>query len=99
MQAPALEVAALPAEPVVANERLQFDRERYSYIERSQAKAVFSQLELAHPHAVRFRLGRRGGTDVPIRRPAHTANSPYVAVNLARHMGAARIGLIGGGLR
>ena len=81
---------------VVVNERRQFTAERYSHIEGSQARAVFSQLELAHPHAVHFRLGRRGGTDVGAGDSLHyTSNSPYVAVNLARYMGASRIGLIG----
>jgi hypothetical protein len=45
---------------------------------------------------VRFRLGRRGGTERTDTDSLHyTNNSPYVAVNLARYMGAARIGLIG----
>jgi hypothetical protein len=81
---------------VVVNAPRQFDNGRYHYVLNSQAKAVFSHLDVQHPRAVRFRLGRRGGT---IRADPgslhHTANSPYVAVNLARHMGAARIGLIG----
>lgn len=81
---------------VVVNERRQFDRGRYVHVERSEAKAVFTQLDLPHPRAVRFRLGRRGGTDRADPETLHyTANSPYVAVNLARHLGARRIGLIG----
>jgi hypothetical protein len=81
---------------IVVNERRQFTPERYAYVQTSQAKAVFSQLDLAHPRAVRFRLGRRGGTG-PIEGDSldYTNNSPYVAINLARYMGAARIGLIG----
>jgi hypothetical protein len=81
---------------VVLNGPQQFGRERYAYIEQSQAKAVFSQLDLTHPRAVRFRLGRRGGTDCTDGDSLHyTSNSPYLAINLARYMGAARIGLIG----
>ncbi|MEA2893386.1 MAG: hypothetical protein QOI05_4179 [Bradyrhizobium sp.] len=81
---------------VVVNERRQFTQDRYLHIEQSQAKAVFSQFDLGHPRAVRFRLGSRGGTAPPEADSLHyTNNSPYVAVNLARHMGAARIGLIG----
>jgi Glycosyl transferase family 2/Glycosyl transferases group 1 len=81
---------------VVVNERRQFAADRYVHVERSQAKAVFSQLELAHPRAVRFRLGRRGGVDLADPECLHySSNSPYVAVNLARHLGARRIGLIG----
>src|SRR3954465_13234375 len=48
---------------VVVNERRQFDRERYLHGERSRAKAVFTQLDLPPERVVRFRLGRRGGTD------------------------------------
>jgi hypothetical protein len=81
---------------LVANDRRQFAGDRYHYVERSQAKAVFSQLELNHPRAVRFRLGTRGGTRRENDDRLHyTSNSPYLAVNLARHMGASRIGLIG----
>ena len=81
---------------VVVNERRQFTQDRYVHVEQSQAKAVFSQFDLTHPRAVRFRLGSRGGTSSPDADTLdYTNNSPYVAVNLARHMGAARIGLIG----
>jgi hypothetical protein len=81
---------------VVVNERRQFDQERYVYVEGSQAKAIFTQLDLPHERVVRFRLGQRGGTDRTDPECLHyTNNSPYVAVNLARHLGAQRIGLIG----
>ena len=49
-----------------------------------------------HPRVVRFRLGRYGGTTLTDPGALHyTRNSPYVAVCLAAHMGAARIVLIG----
>ena len=84
---------------VVVNEPRQFDRGRYAYVERTQAQAVFTQLgQLVAPNSqvVRFRLGRRGGTDRADTESLHYSNnSPYVAVNLARHLGARRIGLIG----
>lgn len=84
---------------VILNERRQFDRDRYAEIERTQAKAVFTQLaqlELPQTRVVRFRLGRRGGTERSEGDELHYSNnSPYVAVNLARHFGAERIGLIG----
>src|ERR1700751_689637 len=51
-----------PDSLIVVNERRQFTPERYAYVQTSKAKAVFSQLDLSHPRAVRFRLGRRGGT-------------------------------------
>ena len=81
---------------IVVNERRQFALDRYVHVEQSQATAVFSQVALAHPRAVRFRLGRRGGTGRTDGESLdYTNNSPYVAISLARHMGAARIGVIG----
>jgi len=84
---------------VVVNERRQFERERWEHVERTRAKAVFTQLaqlELPQTRVVRFRLGRRGGTERADDYTLHYSNnSPYVAVQLARHLGAKRIGLIG----
>jgi len=84
---------------VVVNERRQFSRDRYQHVERTQAKAVFTQLaqlELPQARVVRFRLGRRGGVGRADADTLHYSNnSPYVAVQLARHLGAARIGLVG----
>ena len=84
---------------VVVNERRQFQGDRYRYVESTQAKVVFTQLdklELPQTRVVRFRLGRRGGTELSDAETLHYSNnSPYVAVNLARYIGAKRIGLIG----
>jgi hypothetical protein len=83
---------------VVVNPPTQFTGDRWSYVEGSRAKFVFSQLDLRLQHAplVKFRLGRFGeaGFDEPDLLH-YTQNSPYVAVSLALFMGAARIGLIG----
>lgn len=83
---------------VVLNPRSQFSDDRFRYVEESQAKALFTQLDLgiSHPNLVRFRLGRRGDADLSdaVSLP-YTSNSPYVALCLALHMGAKRIGLIG----
>lgn len=87
-----------PTYLVVVNSRHQFRGDRFRYVETSRARAVFSQLDLGihHPRKIRFRLGRRGGTDFSDPNVLHhTRNSPYVAVCLAVHMGARRIGLIG----
>lgn len=87
-----------PTYLVVLNPRSQFRGDRYRYVEESRARAVFTQLELrlAHPRVVRFQLGRRGGTDLgDPRRLPYTRNSPYVALGLAVHLGATRIGLLG----
>jgi SAM-dependent methyltransferase len=82
---------------VVLNSRPQFSHDRYRHVEESRARAVFTQLRLglSHPHVITFRLGRRGGTDVDGATLPYTRNSPYVALALAMHMGARRIGLIG----
>jgi hypothetical protein len=84
---------------VVVNDRRQFTSERYRHIEGSTARAVFTQLpdlEVPGSVVVRFGLGRRAGVARPTDdRLDFTNNSPYVAVNLARHLGAGRIGLIG----
>lgn len=83
---------------VVLNPRNQFSGDRFRYVEESRAEALFTQLDLgiSHPNIVRFRLGKRGGTDVsdPESLP-YTRNSPYVALSLALYLGAKRIGLIG----
>jgi glycosyl transferase family 2 len=83
---------------VVLNPRSQFRGDRFHYVEHSQAKALFTHLNLGikHPHIVRFNLGQRGGVDLSNPRALnYSRNSPYVAVCLALHMGAKHIGLIG----
>ena len=83
---------------VVVNPRSQFKGDRFRYVETSKAQALFTQLDLGPvgPPVVRFKLGRYGGTDtLGTGVLNHTQNSPYVAVCLAAHMRATRIGLIG----
>jgi hypothetical protein len=83
---------------VVINPRTQFSGDRFHHVESSRAQALFTQLDLgiSHPNVVRFHLGRRGGADITDTRSLpYTRNSPYVALCLALHMGARRIGLIG----
>ncbi|MEO8383038.1 MAG: galactosyltransferase-related protein [Acidobacteriota bacterium] len=83
---------------VVVNRPQQFRGDRYRFVEESGARAIFTQLklDLPHQHVVPFRLGQRGGVAVsdPGALP-YTRNSPYVAMALAMHMGARRIGVIG----
>lgn len=83
---------------VVLNPPSQFSRDRFQYIARSRAHAIFSQLDLGidHPNLVRLKLGRKGGTDLsdPNLLP-YTRNSPYPAICLAVHMGAHRVGVMG----
>jgi glycosyltransferase involved in cell wall biosynthesis len=83
---------------VVVNPRNQFSGDRFSYVESSQAEYLFTQLNLglSKENIVKFQLGAYGGTDFSSPdRLHHTQNSPYVALCLAVHMGAKRIGLIG----
>lgn len=83
---------------VVLNSKNQFKGDRYRYIENSQASAIFTHLTLGikHHNIIRFKLGKRGGTDISdLCTLPYTRNSPYVAVCLAAYMGAKRIGLIG----
>ena len=87
-----------PTYLVVVNPRNQFSGDRFRYVETSQAHTLFTQLDLGvrHPHIVKFRLGSYGGTDLSDSNVLHyTQNSPYVALCLAAHMGATRIGVIG----
>ena len=88
-----------PTYLVVLNRRSQFSGDRFKYVEQSRAKALFTQLAdsiKSQAPIVPFRLGKYRGTDLsdPAALP-YTKNSPYVAVCLALHMGARRIGLLG----
>ena len=87
-----------PTYLVVVNPRTQFKGGRFRWVEESNARALFTQLDLGRvrPPVVRFRLGTYGGTEPGTAEVLHyTQNSPYVAVCLAAWMGATRIGLIG----
>ncbi len=87
-----------PTYLVVLNPARQFRGDRFDFVRRSRAQALFTQLDLGAvaPPVVRFRLGRHGGTEIgPEPVLHHTQNSPYLAVCLAAWMGARRIGLIG----
>jgi len=83
---------------VVVNPRNQFSGDRFNYVESSKASYLFTQLDLglSRENVVRFDLGVSGGTDLSDPNVLHyTQNSPYVALCLAVHLGAKRIGVIG----
>ena len=87
-----------PTYLVVVNPRSQFTGDRFRWVEQSNARTLFTQLDLGRvrPPVVRFRLGTYGGTELGADDRLHyTQNSPYVAVCLAAYMGAKRIGLVG----
>lgn len=84
---------------VVVDPPGQFKADRFRYVQTSQAGALFTQrtdLGVAHPNIVRFRLGEKDGTDFsnPDVLP-YSVTTPYVALGLAIHLGAADIGVIG----
>ncbi len=83
---------------VVVDHRRSFSKKRFEFVKNSRAQYLFSQLDpgRVQPETVRFRLGRKGGTDFSNPNVLHySLNSPYVAMCLAVHMGASRIGVIG----
>ena len=88
-----------PTYLVVVNPPGQFSGDRFRHVEGSRARFLFTSrndLGSVRPEVVKFRLGRFEGTDFADPEVLHYAqNSPYVALCLAAHMGAARIGLIG----
>ncbi len=83
---------------VVLNPASQFKDDRFRYVEKSRARAIFTQLNLriTNRNVVRIKLGKRGGTELDSQYCVpFTRNSPYVALCLAMFMGAKRIGVIG----
>lgn len=85
---------------VVLNVRNGFKGDRWNYIENSEAEVIFTQLNpkklniKRKGNIVNIKLGKHGGTGKDYK-VDHTSNSPYVAVIIASHMGAKRIGIIG----
>jgi len=87
-----------PTYLVVLNPETQFGKNRYQYVDNSDAEAIFSQLTLnpKKSQTVKIALGCYGGTDCFSNdKLDYTQNSPYLAVCLAAYMGAKTIGLIG----
>lgn len=82
------------------NNRSQYNGDRFSYIENSQAQALFTHLPNEQGNCkipiVEFQITRDvGSVEIVNDELPHYRNSPYVAVALAAYMGATRIGLIG----
>src|SRR5271166_3408413 len=84
---------------VVVDPSERFKGDRFDYVRSSQAKYLFTQLDnldVPHPKFVRFALGTKDGIDFSNPDVLHyNVVTPYVALCLAIHMGAANIGLIG----
>jgi hypothetical protein len=82
------------------NNRHQYRNDRFSYIENTRAKALFTHNPKEQGKAkvpiVTFELTREvGSVKIEGRQLPHFRNSPYMALALAGYMGAKRIGLIG----
>jgi GT2 family glycosyltransferase len=84
---------------LVVDPRARFKDDRFHYVETSQAEYLFTQLTdlgVPHPNIVNFRLGAKDGVDFSNPNVIHySVVTPYMALYLAAHMGAATIGLIG----
>jgi hypothetical protein len=78
----------------------QYKGDRFSYVESTQAKFLFThdppqQFGVKIP-IVKFEIQReRGGVEIVNGKVPHYLNTPYMGVVLAAYMGASRIGLIG----
>jgi hypothetical protein len=82
------------------NNRSQYKGDRYSYIENTQAKYLFTQSPGENVGVkvpiVQFSIDQRSaGVEIVENRLPHFRNSPYMAVALAAYMGARRIGVLG----
>ncbi len=84
---------------LVVDPRSRFKGDRFHFVETSQAEYLFTQLTdlgAPHPNIVTFRLGKKDGVDFSNPDVLHyNVVTPYMALYLAAHMGAASIGLIG----
>jgi GT2 family glycosyltransferase len=84
---------------LVTDKRERFQpRERFQYVEQSQAKYLLSDLDLGvpHPNVVKFKLGDKEGTDFSdLNAVNYTSITPYMALCVAVHLGARLIGLVG----
>ena len=84
---------------VVVDPPARFNGDRFDFVRTSRARYLFTQLadlDVPHPNVVRFVLGAKDGTDLSNPDVLHySVVTPYVALCLAIHMGAAHVGLIG----
>ncbi len=82
------------------NNKTQYKGDRFSYIENTKAKYIFTHTPkeqgCTDATIVKFTIDRHsGGVEIVGDRLPHARNSPYMAIALAAHMGARRIGLLG----
>jgi hypothetical protein len=82
------------------NNRSQYKGDRYSFIENTKAKYLFTQSPGENVGVrvpiVKFQIDTHaGGVAVVADRLPHFRNSPYMALALAGYMGARRIGILG----
>jgi len=82
------------------NNRSQYKGDRFSFIENTQAKYLFTHQPGEQGNVkcpiIKFEIAEKsGGVAITENRLPHYRNSPYVGIALAGFMGAAKIGLIG----
>ena len=82
------------------NNRTQYKGDRFSYIENTQAKYLFTHTPGENKNVripiVQFEIAKKGGgVEIEGNRLPHFRNSPYMACALAAYMGASVVGLIG----
>ena len=82
------------------NNRTQYKGDRFSYIENTQAKYLFTHTPGENKGVkipiIKFEIAPKGGgVEIVKNRLPHFRNSPFVGVALAGFMGASKIGLIG----
>ena len=85
----------------VMDSREKFPGERFRHIAQSRASAVFTDhdLQIGHPNIVRISIRKQERVDFSDGDALHfigrPISSPYMAIRLAIHMGAKRVGVIG----
>jgi hypothetical protein len=83
---------------IVVNPESSFKRDRWEYIRKTNPPYFLSQykLKVLAQNYVQFQLGGFGKADFSNPNVLnYTQNSPYVAIDLAAHLGAKKIGLYG----
>lgn len=95
-----IERVATPNYLVVVNHQRTFSRGRFEWVTRSKSPVIFSHIDpgvLDNRKAlVNIEIGSRGKINLSDKRKIdYTMNSPYMAIIIAHHLGASKIGIIG----
>ena len=84
---------------IISNHKYQYSRDRYHYIENSNASHIFTpfpSITSINPIIVYCKPGKYGGTNFADRNEIdYHDSSVYMAICIAIHMGFKKIGLVG----